>query len=444
MRVLHIITGLGVGGAEQQLRLLLRHLASHGVESEVIALTDPGPVAEGIRADGTPVTCLSMNGNRDLGALPKLVASIRRGQYDVVHTHLYRACVYGRIAARLAGVRAVVATEHSLGDAYIEGRRLSVGVRALYLATERLGATTVAVSPTVSDRLQRWGVPAPRIEVVPNGIDATAFRYSPEARRVVRARLGLPEGAFTVGGVGRLVRGKRFDELVRAVAQLPEVRLLLVGGGPEREALETLVARLGVRDRVMLLGERTAFPAASRGSGPPAHGTNTGPAAAASGVGATNRSGVSPQDALAADGRGASPPGGLHEVAPPRSDDESQGSDLPALLSVMDVLVSPCPEETFGLAVIEGLAAGLPVLYVACPAVEDLLANAAPGAQRITGGADGIADALRRLSAEETERMTVPSAVRHYDIARSAERLRTVYEHVAARPIRRTRKVSSA
>jgi glycosyltransferase involved in cell wall biosynthesis len=455
MRVLHIITGLGVGGAEQQLRLLLRHLASHGVGSEVIALTNPGPVADGIRADGTPVTCLSMKGNRDLGALSKLVALIRRGQYDVVHTHLYRACVYGRIAARLAGVRAVVATEHSLGDAYIEGRRLSVGVRALYLATERLGATTVAVSATVADRLQRWGVPAPRIEVVPNGIDATAFRYSPETRRVVRTQLGLPEGAFTVGGVGRLVRGKRFDELVRAVAQLPEVHLLLVGGGPEREALETLVARLGTRDRVLLLGERAGFPAISRGSGLGAQGTSTGPAAEASGaggVGAMNLSGACPQgglpgprpqSGLPAGGRGADLPSGDHEVTPPSSDDHSHGPDLPALLSAMDVLVSPCPEETFGLAVIEGLAAGLPVLHVACPAVDDLLADAAPGARRITGGADGIADALRRLRAEGTGRLTVPPVVHHYDIARSAERLGTVYEHVAARPIRRTGEVSS-
>ncbi|MFF3875926.1 glycosyltransferase [Streptomyces sp. NPDC001978] len=446
MRVLHIITGLGVGGAEQQLRLLLRHLPSHGVDSEVIALANSGPVADGIRADGTPVTCLSMNGNRDFKALPKLVALIRRGQYDVVHTHLYRACVYGRIAARLAGVRAVVATEHSLGDVYIEGRRLTVGVRALYLATERLGATTVAVSPTVADRLQRWGVPAPRIEVVPNGIDATAFRYSPETRRVVRAQLGLPEGAFTVGGVGRLVRGKRFDELVRAVAQLPEVHLLLIGGGPEREALETLVARLGMRDRVLLLGERAAFPTTSRGSGPAAHGTSPGPAAMASGtggVGAMNRPGARPQGGLPAGAPGAALPSAHHEVTPPSSDDHSHGPDLPGLLSAMDVLVSPCPEETFGLAVIEGLAAGLPVLHVACPAIDDLLADAAPGARRITGGADGIADALRRLRTEGTGRLTVPPAVHHYDIARSAERLGTVYEHVAARPIRRTAEVSA-
>jgi len=152
MRVLHVITGLGAGGAEQQLRLLLRRLP---LTCGVVTLTNPGAVAEGIRADGTAVTDLGMRGNRDLSALPRLVRTIRAGRYDLVHTHLYRACVYGRIAARLAGVRAVVATEHSLGENRIEGRPLTPGTRALYLATERLGAATVAVSATVADRLRR-------------------------------------------------------------------------------------------------------------------------------------------------------------------------------------------------------------------------------------------------------------------------------------------------
>ena len=121
MRVLHVITGLNAGGAEHQLRLLLRHQLS---DAEVATLTDPGVVAGLIRADGHPVYELEMGGNTDLSALPRLVQIIHKGRYDVVHTHLYRACVYGRVAARLAGVPVVVATEHSLGEERIEGRRL--------------------------------------------------------------------------------------------------------------------------------------------------------------------------------------------------------------------------------------------------------------------------------------------------------------------------------
>ncbi|MFI8104045.1 glycosyltransferase [Streptomyces sp. NPDC086023] len=371
MKALHIITGLGVGGAEQQLRLLLRHLP---VRCDVLTLTNDGPVAEGLRADGVRVVHLGMTGNRDLRALPRLVRFIRRGRYDLVHTHLYRACVYGRLAARLAGVGATVATEHSLGEAEIEGRPLSGGVRALYLASERLGGATVAVSDTVAARLRGWGVPEARLHVVPNGIEAVRFRFDPEARRTARARTGLPDDAFVVGGVGRLVPGKRFDVLVRAVAALPGVRLVIAGEGPERAALGALAAELGAADRVHLLGERDPL-----GDGP--------------------------------DGR---TPG------------------VPALLSAMDVFVSPSREEAFGLAVVEALAAGLPVLHVTCPAIDDLPASQAPGARRIGPGADELVSALREHVAAGARRLPAPPVVHRYDIANSAEALLRVYAQVLA------------
>jgi glycosyltransferase involved in cell wall biosynthesis len=365
MRALHVITGLGVGGAEQQLRLLLRHLP---VSCDVVTLTNPGPVARGLAADGVRVVHLGMAGNRDLAALPRLVRLIRRGRYDLVHTHLYRACLYGRIAARLAGVRAVVATEHSLGDAHLEGRRLTAGVRALYLAGERLGRSTVAVSPTVAQRLRGWGVPGPRIEVVPNGIDLERFRFDPDRRQRTRARLGIPQDAFVVGGIGRLAPGKRFDVLIRALAHLPsDCRLLLVGGGAEEGALRRAAEQAGVAGRVLFAGER------------------------------------------------------------PYVSDSSADPDLPSLASAMDVLASPSAEEAFGLAVIEALAAGLPVLYSSCPAVEDLPPAAAPGARRVEGGARAYAEALAAARAAGPGPRTAPEAARHYCITRSAAQLMDVY-----------------
>ncbi|MBQ0848918.1 glycosyltransferase [Streptomyces sp. NPDC057621] len=368
MKALHVITGLGVGGAEQQLRLLVRNLP---VECDVVTLTNPGAVAEGLVADGVRVTHLGIQGNRDLAALPRLARLIRRGRYDVVHTHLYRACVYGRTAARLAGVKAVVATEHSLGDSQMEGRRLTPGVRALYLASERLGRSTVAVSPTVAERLRRWGVPGPRIEVVPNGIDVDRFRFDAARRESTRRRLGLPQGAYVVGGVGRLTAGKRFEVLVRALAELPDdVWLLLVGGGPEENVLRRAAQRMGVADRVLFTGERPNGPASADGA---------------------------------------------------------DGLDLPSLTGAMDLLASPSAEEAFGLAVVEALAAGLPVLYVSCPAVDDLPRDAAPFARRVQGGADSFVRAVRQARAQGPGPRSAPEAAHHYSIARSADRLMDIY-----------------
>jgi len=365
MRALHIITGLGVGGAEQQLRLLIRHLPVH---CDVVTLTNPGAVAAGLTADGVRVLHLGMTGNRDLAALPRLVRIIRTGGYDLVHTHLYRACVYGRLAARIAGVKAVVATEHSLGDSQMEGRGLSTGVRALYLASERLGRSTVAVSPTVAERLKRWGVPGPRIEVVPNGIDLDRFRFDPVQRLRTRQRLGLPEGAYVVGGIGRLAAGKRFDVLIRALTQLPDdYWLLLVGGGTEENLLRRTAHECGVADRVLFTGERPYVP------------------------------------------------------------DGSPGPDLPSLTAAMDLLASPCPEEAFGLAVVEGLASGLPVLYASCPAIEDLPPQAAAAARRVQGGPEVFARALAAARAQGPRPRTAPDAAHHYCITRSAAQLMDVY-----------------
>jgi len=139
VRVLHVITGLAAGGAETQLRLLLQHTRH---EVEVVALYNAGMVAEQLRADGIPVTDLGMRSNKQLGAVVRLAGLVRRGRFDVVHVHLYRAALYGRLAARLAGVRCVVATEHLLLDDQLEGLPATRGVRGLYLAAERLGQVT--------------------------------------------------------------------------------------------------------------------------------------------------------------------------------------------------------------------------------------------------------------------------------------------------------------
>lgn len=359
MRVLHVITGLEAGGAEQWLRLLTRHSAA---DADVACLCNPGVVAAALRADGVRVTDLGMRGNRDLAAVPRLVGIVRRGGYDLVHTHLYRAQVYGALAARLAGVRAVVSTEHSLNDKLIEGRPTDRrGVRQLYLAGARLTARVIAVSEPVARRLVAWGVPARKVVVVPVGVETAAFAFDADARRAVRHELGLAPDALVVGGVGRLVEPKRFDVLLRAIAPLPAVSLLLVGDGPAREPLAALAAELGMAGRVRFVGQRL---------------------------------------------------------------------DVPRLLSAMDVFASPSPEETFGVALLEALAAGLPVVYVTAPA----LAGADhPGVRRVEPTPEAFTAALREPAALGPARGSAPTGpLADYDVAALARRIDQVYEDCLA------------
>lgn len=355
MRVLHVITGLAAGGAETQLRLLLRH-SRH--DAAVVALYNAGSVADQLRADDIPVFDLGMRSNREVGAIGRLVGIMRSGRYDVVHTHLYRALVYGRLAARMAGVERVLATEHSLLDDRLEGREATRAVRLLYRVSERAGQLTIAVSRAVRDNLLAWGLRADRVVVVPNGLDVRALEFDPRDRCRVRSSLGIPGEAEVIGGVGRLHPGKRFDELLRESAPTLSDRrhLVLLGEGPERRALERLASALQVAERVHLVGEQPVAP----------------------------------------------------------------------FLAAMDVLVSPSRQETFGLAILEALANGLPVLYRRCPALDELGADV-PMAVRIRPR-DELRAPLEQLLGKPGGNRACPQVLQPLDIRKMAATIDDLYD----------------
>jgi len=303
LRIAQIITTLTTGGAERQLQSVVSHSLHH---HRTIALYGGGAVADDMRRAGAHVDVLGMAGWRKPLAILRLAYRLRRMKPDVVHVHLLSGQLWGIPAARLAGIRTIVSTEHSLMESTIEGRPLTVVLGRLYRALERLALETVAVSTTTRSRLIRWGIPAERISVIPNGIDFGLLAYSATARQSRRAEFGIDPQTELLGAVGRLEPVKRFLELLAAVAPTlqPGVReLMVVGDGPLRDELEQLAAELDVADCVHLTGPRT---------------------------------------------------------------------DVPALMAAMDVLISPSRDETFGMAVLEGLGAGLPVVYAQCPALEEL------------------------------------------------------------------------
>ena len=253
MKVLHVITGLDAGGAEQQLATLLRHTRH---ESDVVVLYNPGPVADQIKENGTSVRNLGMGKNTEFRALATLYRIARDGRYDVVHAHLFRAQIYARPAARLARVPVVLTTEHSIGETHIERRKMSAGVHLLYLASELFSDATIAVSDVVRDRLVRWKVPAGKISVIPNGLEVDEFAYDPEARRQVREHFDIPLDAYLIGALGRLDSNKRVALTMEAAAPLlgERCRMLVIGRGEELPRLEAAAKSLGVAEWVIFGG----------------------------------------------------------------------------------------------------------------------------------------------------------------------------------------------
>jgi glycosyltransferase involved in cell wall biosynthesis len=109
-----------------------------------------------------------------------------------------------------------------------------------------------------------------------------------------------------------------------------------------------------------------------------------------------------------------------------------ESTEVPAMLSAMDLLVASSAEETFGLAIVEALAAGLPVLYAASPALDELPSGSAPGAHRLPPDPDAIRAAIATAVQQGPLRRPPPPALDRFDMARVAERIDAVYRRVSA------------
>jgi glycosyltransferase involved in cell wall biosynthesis len=241
---------------------------------EVLGVSAPGPFVEALRARGIRHVPLAhatraVAPHRDLAALGELWRLFRRLRPEVVHTHNPKPGVYGRLAARAAGVPVVVNTVHGL-YATPEDRWAR---RAAVYTLERLAATCsdaeLVQNPEDLATLRRvLRVPAAKLVLLGNGVDLDRFgrRAHPErwaARRArVRAGWGLDDRAVVVGAVGRLVLEKGYAELFAAWDQIRAAHpdaVLVVAGPVDADKADAVPADLLARAEaagVRLLGLR--------------------------------------------------------------------------------------------------------------------------------------------------------------------------------------------
>jgi L-malate glycosyltransferase len=259
IRVLHLITRLPVGGAERLLVDVARNLERNRFESIVCCIQEKGALAPELEAAGIALHCLErMRTKRfDWGVVRALKRLLQREQIDLVHCHLYHANLYGRIAAWLAGVPAVISVHNTYTRVKIHRRLLN---RVLANVTARI----IAVSDeTRRDILRYDGVPGDKVVTIYNGIDVRRVD-SALTRTEARQRLGIGAESIAIGCVGRLEeqKGHRylFDALAIIGREAPplaaRIQTLLVGDGRLREQLKQQVGALALDSRVMFLGTR--------------------------------------------------------------------------------------------------------------------------------------------------------------------------------------------
>jgi len=255
MHVVHAVLSLNVGGLERIVLDLIRETRRRGGRVSVVCFEHSGSLASEAGSLGATVVQLGLPPGRGRRVEASTVHALAELNPDVIHTHQSKALWQVGPAARAAGIP-LIHTEHNDKVGKAVGWWRKVRTRVLTRLAAQYASKFCCVSADVARSVGRWGtVPASKIETVLNGIDVDRYADA-SSRAEVRASLGIPQDARVVGTVGRLNEVKRQDLLLRAVAALgpgyEDVRVLLVGDGPERANLERLAADSG-------LGERTVF-----------------------------------------------------------------------------------------------------------------------------------------------------------------------------------------
>lgn len=249
------------GGAEQSLAQLALRWVAAGVRVDVVELHARPGLQDRLRAGGVAVHTVAAPRQRRVQDLRRL---LRRLSPDLVHTTLWEADVFGRLAARAAGIPVVsslVNTSYGreeYGNPLVPSYRLA-GAQALDAATAALARRVHAVSEHVARTTgPRLLVPSSRIDVVPRGRDPLRLgTRTAERRATVRARLGLDDDARVVLAAARHEHAKGLDVLMEALPTVPGAVLLLAGReGNATPDLLARIARHGLTDRVHLLGVR--------------------------------------------------------------------------------------------------------------------------------------------------------------------------------------------
>ena len=264
LRILHVITGLGPGGAERQLAALALNSDPARTTHTIVSLRGGGEWADRLRAGGIEVREIGLI-NKLLAplALPDLVRLIRSRRADLVQTWLYHADLAGLAAAALTGRPVIWTVRGSQLRLDVYGFETRLLVRLLTRLSNRPRAI---VANAVEGR--RWhasiGYRARHWEVIPNGIDCATFRPDPDARTAVRSEFGLSENALLVGNLSRHDPMKDHPTLLAAFRPLSDRACLLLAGdgtGPKNAALDRQIVAAGIDPaRVLRLGLRSDVP----------------------------------------------------------------------------------------------------------------------------------------------------------------------------------------
>lgn len=254
IKLTHVIPTLDQSGSEKQLSLLLANLPREKFDSNVLVLTRGGYYERTLAQAGIPVRVLNKRLKLDPSCFRTLKRELQQHKPDIVQTWLFAGNCYGRLAAKLAKVPHIIATERCVDEWKSEYQ--FVIDRWLARWTDQVIVNSMAVADFYRGR----GIEPAKIHVIPNGIEEVPAPAAPTLARELE-ELGVTSETRLIGFVGRLWPQKRVEDLLWATDILrisgAPIQVVILGEGPKRHALENFAQRLRLNSIVHFLGHRS-------------------------------------------------------------------------------------------------------------------------------------------------------------------------------------------
>lgn len=257
-KILHLITGLEIGGAEMMLLKTLPRM-QNDFDNRVCCIIGHGPMGERLEKSGIPVYYLNLKNIFDLGIIWRFKKIIKEFKPDILVTYLIHADLFGRVLGRIFGIKKIVCSVRA---------KL---IQFKYLPLLFLDALTSPLvthyhfnSQTVADMYHKFFfLPKRKITVIPNGLETDKYNINIDIEKK-KSELRVPQNKVIIGCVAKLRKQKGYKYLISAFTEVlknnEDVFLLLVGDGNERKNIEKQIENLGISKNTLLLGNRDDIP----------------------------------------------------------------------------------------------------------------------------------------------------------------------------------------
>ena len=260
-RIAFVVHTFQAGGLERCVARISSCLDRARFQPMIICLDRSGNAENWLEADDVPIFELHRRPGNDPRLVARLARLLRNERVDIVHSHNWGSLLETVFARYLSGTPFHVHAERGLELAEMQARVWRRRARDCVGRTARARAdAVVAVSREIRDKIISSGVASRRVHLIPNGIDPLPVQDLIGARARIRNRLGVIKSTILVCCVGRFVPVKDFATVIQAIVVLAQagqdVHLVLVGDGPEHDALQAQVRSTGFAERIHLVGEQ--------------------------------------------------------------------------------------------------------------------------------------------------------------------------------------------